>query len=63
MTDQPVREPIPPDPERDRAGDEVDTDDAESSIRPSKAEGSEGDAGQRPPRPSQAEGERDDGAL
>ena len=63
MTDQPVREPIPPDPERDRADDAVDADDLDSSIRPSKAEGAEEDAGPRPPRPSQAEGERDDGAL
>lgn len=63
MTDQPVREPIPPDHERDRADDGVDTDDSESSIRPSKAEGAEEDAGRRPPRPSQAEGERDDDAL
>jgi hypothetical protein len=63
MTDQPIREPIPADPQRDRADDAVDTDDAESSTRPSKAEGSEEDAGRRAPRPSQAEGERDDGAL
>ena len=61
MTDQPVREPIPPDPDRDRSdeatqpgrGDATDP----SSVRPSAAEGAEEDAGERPPRPSQAEGD------
>ncbi|HJP72187.1 MAG TPA: hypothetical protein VJ975_10750 [Candidatus Limnocylindria bacterium] len=60
MADQPVHEPISPEPERDRT--EPADENAESSappIRPSKAEGSEEDAGPRPPRPSQAEGERD----
>jgi hypothetical protein len=60
MTDQPVREPMPPDPERDRVDDDtaIDADD-DRLTRPSKAEGAEEDAGPRPPRPSQAEGERD----
>ena len=62
MTDQPVREPMPPDPARDRidAGTGRDPDEvSRAPIRPSKAEGAEQDAGARPPRPSQAEGERD----
>lgn len=60
MTDQPVREPIPPDPERDRTepDDEAQSPDR-APIRPSAAEGSEEYAGLRPPRPSQAEGERE----
>lgn len=69
MTDQPLREPFPPDPERDRADGDADRHEdvadatTGASIRPSKADGAEEDAGPRPPRPSQAEGERDDGAL
>jgi hypothetical protein len=68
MTDQPVREPIPPDAERDRADgvtdghEDVADANTGASIRPSKADGAEEDGGPRPPRPSQAEGERDDGA-
>ena len=69
MTDQPVREPFPPDTERDRS-DEATSDDlldsedesapGGSPVRPSAAEGGEEDAGERPPRPSQAEGDRGD---
>ena len=63
MTDQPVREPMPPDPERDRSDDATESgvgDTSEpSSVRPSAAEGAEEDAGERPPRPSQAEGDRE----
>ena len=60
MTDQPIREPMAPDPERDRS-DEVEPAEEPSSapIRPSAAEGTEENAGRRPPRPSQAEGERE----
>ena len=63
MTDQPVHEPMEPDPERDR----VEPDDGSASAeqgssltRPSAAEGAEEDVGARPPRPSQAEGDRDE---
>jgi hypothetical protein len=60
MTDQPVREPMPPDPHRDRVDDDTAIDAEDDGLtRPSKAEGAEEDAGLRPPRPSQAEGERD----
>ena len=62
MTDQPVREPMPPDPERDRIDVDADNEFDELTrppTRPSMAEGAEEDAGPRPPRPSQAEGERD----
>ena len=60
MTDRPPREPVPPDPDRDREGDEPEE---APTLRPSAPEGDEADAGSRPPRPSQAEGEREpDGA-
>lgn len=61
MTDQPIREPEPPDPRLDRTdesatGPAVDT----PATRPSAAEGDAvTDSGPRAPRPSQAEGERD----
>jgi hypothetical protein len=62
MTDQHVREPMPPDPERDRTDVDAGNESAELTrppIRPSMAEGAEEDAGPRSPRPSQAEGERE----
>lgn len=60
MTDRPLREPIPPDVERDRLETDVrGVDDERPDVRPSAAEGAEDDAGPRPPPPSQAEGERD----
>lgn len=61
MSDQPVREPIEPDPLRDRtdAGSGADLVEEENApIRPSAAEGNEEDGGRRSSRPSQAEGER-----
>lgn len=59
MTDQPVREPMPPDPKRDRTDEAPKPLDAtRPPVRPSKAEGAEENAGPRPPRPSKAEGER-----
>lgn len=59
MTDQPISEPEPPDPQLDRTGDEPEAEGDQPPIRPSPAEGGdEADGGPRPPRPSQAEGER-----
>jgi hypothetical protein len=65
MTDRPIREPIPPDRERDRstdapAGLEEEAPGDTTTTRPSSPETFETDGGAKPPRPSQAEGERDD---
>ena len=67
MTDRPLSEPMPPDPELDRVdegveGDTTEVQPTESELRPSAAEGAEPDGGPRPPRPSQAEGDRDESA-
>ncbi len=60
MTDQPIREPEPPDRRLDRTDQEPESEEDSAPIRPSAAEGGGGeDGGPRPPRPSQAEGERD----
>ncbi len=60
MTDQPIREPEPADRQLDRTDDEPESEEGSAPIRPSAAEGGDGeDGGPRPPRPSQAEGERD----
>lgn len=60
MTDQPIREPEPSDDRLDRTHQEPDSEEDRAPIRPSAAEGGDGeDGGPRPPRPSQAEGERD----
>ncbi|MDQ3688937.1 MAG: hypothetical protein M3406_02680 [Chloroflexota bacterium] len=60
MTDQPIREPEPPDERLDRTDATPDSENDGATIRPSAAEGGGGeDGGPRAPRPSQAEGERD----
>lgn len=62
MTDQSIREPEPPDRRLDRTDQEPEPGPDRAPIRPSTAEGGDGesgvDGGPRPPRPSQAEGER-----
>jgi hypothetical protein len=60
MTDNPIREPEPPDPRLDRADEATNAEsEDEPAMRPSAAEGDAAtDSGPRPPRPSQAEGDR-----